>query len=1008
VSEFLAEASVLVRPDTTKFRAELQAQLLAATKGITVPIPVVATGLATGTIVAGAQKIEQAAASSTVALQQVAATATKTTVATNGLAHAQGLAAVAAQKLALAQAGVANAATVQSAAQVTASRSVAAVAAAQRAVTAALEAGNVALIAATQETLRLAQAQELEAASALQAARAQAVHASQLGFVARGGATSILTLFGIRGATLAANAAFLAGAAGVVALAKSVGIAANLEHELNVFRVTAQATADEMERVAEEARRLGRDITLPAVSASDAAEAMTELAKAGLSVEDSLAGARGVLQLATAAEIENAQATDIVANALNVFGLAGTDAIRVADLLAGASIEAQGSIADFGGALTQASAVSRQVGISLEDTVALLTLLAKNGIQGASAGTVLRVALLRLVNPVGQAKQVIRDLGLEIRNTQGQVRPEIFAEFEQATKSLTKAQRDAAAAQVFGVRGIRAQAILGREGAAALDDIREKTQRQGQAAEIASAQTEGFSGKLENLKNSLEELGVSIGTLAIPPLGVLVDVLTLTAKTLDIAAVQAEDSANAIATDVSALANALASGSNALDKFVLGLFGTKKSGKELRDELLDGIPVIGRFFDALDAGTEPTTEVAAGLLKVRDNLHLLNVEIETAASFNVKALQGRLTGLEEQITLADIGGDVQARLTARRRRLAQIEADLAKPGVRRRPKLRRQLQEEQLALIREIAAIENEIAAEADRIAREIERQRSDADEAVVRSLEVQRRPVENLLARAAGTETLRDDIRAGAQLRDLLRQQIEIARKTIKDASERADVLQDLREQLIAVLSDLRADRRAFREQLRRELEERQERIRIGIELDIELAQITENRKAEIRARQRLLAELKKEIKEVKRGTNEWKRLRNAIAEEQAAIRELKGQTRDRNREFRELTFQFLQMQQGFAANLLGNLIPGEATGGLVGNVSAAAQTAAIPPSREVEREAQIREGRDRGVSAGQGSTQIQLLRQILRALLALNGRAGHPEARHQRATGSATMDVM
>jgi len=32
---------------------------------------------------------------------------------------------------------------------------------------------------------------------------------------------------------------------------------------------------------------------------------MTELAKAGLSIEDSLAGARGVLQLATAAESEN-------------------------------------------------------------------------------------------------------------------------------------------------------------------------------------------------------------------------------------------------------------------------------------------------------------------------------------------------------------------------------------------------------------------------------------------------------------------------------------------------------------------------------------------------------------------------------------------------------------------------------------------------------------------------------------------------------------------------------
>lgn len=42
MSEFLAEAAVLIRPDTSKFRAQLVEQLRAATRGITVPVPVVA------------------------------------------------------------------------------------------------------------------------------------------------------------------------------------------------------------------------------------------------------------------------------------------------------------------------------------------------------------------------------------------------------------------------------------------------------------------------------------------------------------------------------------------------------------------------------------------------------------------------------------------------------------------------------------------------------------------------------------------------------------------------------------------------------------------------------------------------------------------------------------------------------------------------------------------------------------------------------------------------------
>ena len=42
VSEFLAEAQVLIRPDTTKFRAELLAQVTAATRGVTASIPILA------------------------------------------------------------------------------------------------------------------------------------------------------------------------------------------------------------------------------------------------------------------------------------------------------------------------------------------------------------------------------------------------------------------------------------------------------------------------------------------------------------------------------------------------------------------------------------------------------------------------------------------------------------------------------------------------------------------------------------------------------------------------------------------------------------------------------------------------------------------------------------------------------------------------------------------------------------------------------------------------------
>ena len=223
---------------------------------------------------------------------------------------------------------------------------------------------------------------------------------------ARGAGSSSLALAGLRGATLAAGGPFLAAAAAVTAFSKSVQNAASLQTSLNVFGETTGATAGQLQDAAQQAKDLGRDLTLPAVSASDAAEAFTELGKAGLSVEDSLAGARGVLQLATAAQIDNAQATELSASALNAFGLAGDQAIHVADLLTGAANEAQGSIADMGIALQQSSAAARQVGVNLDDTVAILTLLARNGLRGSDAGTSLRTAFLRLIRPTKNAARV--------------------------------------------------------------------------------------------------------------------------------------------------------------------------------------------------------------------------------------------------------------------------------------------------------------------------------------------------------------------------------------------------------------------------------------------------------------------------------------------------------------------------------------------------------------------------------------------------------------------------
>lgn len=360
------------------------------------------------------------------------------------------------------------------------------------------------------------------ATAANESAIAQEKRNTQVGRGIRGAAASALSLIGLRAQVLAASGAFIAGTVAVTAFQKAVSAAANVQRTFNVFRAVTGATAEELDRARAAAQDLGRDLTLPSVTAADAAEAMLSLSKAGLSVEDAISGARGVLQLATAAQISNADAASLTATALNAFSLSGSQATHVADVYANAAKAAQGEITDFATAQQQVAAVSSQVGVSFEDTTALLTLLARAGLRGSDAGTSLRTALLRLVAPTQEARTIIQALNLQIRDLQGNVRPEVFAEFTNATKNLPANLRDAAAAAIFGQDAIRAATLAGREGIEGLREAQADIGETGTAAALAEAQTEGLSGAAENLSSQLDTLGTTIGTVLLPPLEFLV------------------------------------------------------------------------------------------------------------------------------------------------------------------------------------------------------------------------------------------------------------------------------------------------------------------------------------------------------------------------------------------------------------------------------------------------------------------------------------------------------
>jgi phage-related protein len=148
-------------------------------------------------------------------------------------------------------------------------------------------------------------------------------------------------------------------------------------------------------------------------SATEAAQGIEELVKAGVKVEDILAGGlEGALSLATAGELELAAAAEIASTALNAFKNDNLTVSKAADILAGAANASATSVDEMRYGLSMVSAVSSSVGLSFKDTSTALAVFAQNGLKGSDAGTSLKTMLMNLQPSTDAQWTAFENLGL--------------------------------------------------------------------------------------------------------------------------------------------------------------------------------------------------------------------------------------------------------------------------------------------------------------------------------------------------------------------------------------------------------------------------------------------------------------------------------------------------------------------------------------------------------------------------------------------------------------------
>lgn len=300
-----------------------------------------------------------------------------------------------------------------------------------------------------------------------------------------------------------------------------------IDFEASMSKVAAVsgATAEELEALTEQAKELG---ATTAFSASDAAEGMEYLARAGFSVADIMRAMPGMLDLAASAAVDLGTAADITSNIMSGFGIESEKAAMVADVLAAATSRSNTSVSTIGESMKMVAPVSASLGISMQETAAAIGLLGDAGIQGSMAGTTLRAGLLRLASPTAAVKQAMEELGLEFFDSEGKMKSltEIIAQLETAMSGMTEQQKTSTLELLFGASAVSGFTALISAGSESLGEFTEQLfESDGAAQSMAQTMMDNARGGVEELKSALEGVAIQLSEILIPVFNEVIGVL---------------------------------------------------------------------------------------------------------------------------------------------------------------------------------------------------------------------------------------------------------------------------------------------------------------------------------------------------------------------------------------------------------------------------------------------------------------------------------------------------
>ena len=371
---------------------------------------------------------------------------------------------------------------------------------------------------------------------------------------------------------------------------------------------------------------------MSAKTPTEIANAFYALGSAGFTVREQLQATTGIIALSEATMSEVPFAAELVTSAMKAYGLQTQDTDRIVNALAKSISSSRLNMERLGYSLPYVAATAKGFNVSLEQTLAMLSLLVDRGLEASMAGTGLRQAFMQLSEGAGPTFDVLKQYGVTLAEIDLGSRSliDVLGTLKERFAGVPSQERQAAFSQAFGARAVAAISILVDQ-ADQIEGITEKFTGTNAALEMQAKQLDTLKGQWTIFNSTLKETGERLTEDAGKPLKEFV-------TTLQMALVRLLD-----AGDITAIGEGLAGGVQTTLAVLRPLVGLLESAVHWFSQLSTGAQGATVWMTALSG---PALMVGGALLMITGRLAgLVAVFAMLKASGGMGAMATALTAI---------------------------------------------------------------------------------------------------------------------------------------------------------------------------------------------------------------------------------------------------------------------------------------------------------------------------------------------------------------------------